>query len=153
MHVGLVAALMVMVALLAGSCGDDDDTVALARAEWVAAANASCVDMYEELSTIPEPESTEEIAESGGQSIRIKRAMVDRIRRLTPSPGEEAAVTELLAAFDAVVDTNEALIDAMVAAGEEGSEESETFAELDRAYATARQLAFDYGLDECFREA
>jgi hypothetical protein len=145
--------LMTLGLLLAAGCGGDDDSEGMTKEEWVAAADAICVDMDAELAPIPEPQTPEEIADAGEQAAQITRNGISELRALNPPEGDDVVVSELLDSFDALVDVGAEFTQAAAAAGslEEMSAEVETlFRELEAANENARQLAEDYGLKQCF---
>ncbi len=88
------------------ACGGDDagGGEALTKAEWIAAADAICVGVDEELGLIPEPQTPEEMGEAGVRVWEIHRAGLAELRALTPPEGDEAAVEGILDAAEAWLD-------------------------------------------------
>jgi hypothetical protein len=146
MTVGL-AALMI-------GCGDGDGETTTTQ-EWVTAADAICAEMNTQLEPISEPQTIEEFADASAQVNEIWRNGLDELQELDLPDGNEAAATEVLDAFDQLVDVSLQWSDAVIAAGsmevEDMTPELETlFVELDASSAKARQLAEIVGLQQCF---
>ena len=78
----LVALGFAAVLLVATSgCGSDDDGAdTLTKQEWIVAADSICVALNEELEPIPEPQSAEEIAETGAEVAEISRTRLSELR-------------------------------------------------------------------------
>lgn len=139
-------------ALVAVGCGSDDGDT-MSKQEWVAAADAICVDMTEQLEGISEPQTIEEMAAAQSQVEDVWRTGLADLEGLgLPSDDEEAAA-EVIDAFVVLVDASFEWSDAFVEAGaiDEMSPEVEAlFRELDTASAEATRRAEAYGLENCF---
>lgn len=141
--VSILAALVLMVA----ACGGDGEAGALTKAEWVAAANGICVEMFRELDSIPEPETQGEAGEAGIRVTEIHRAALADLRALEPPAGEQARVAQILDAAQAVIEWGSEFTEAL-AAGEE-DRAGELLAEGERLVDEADGLFGDYGLQDC----
>jgi len=135
-------------------CGDDDGKTTTTE-EWVTAADAICAEMNTQLEPIPEPQTIEEFATAHAQVNQIWRNGLDELQEFDLPDGNEAATTEVLDAFDQLIDVSLQWSDALIAAGsievEDMTPELETlFVELDTSSAKARQLAESVGLQQCF---
>jgi hypothetical protein len=147
----LLLFVVVLLLVFVASCGDDDPdgggVEILTKPEWIAAADAICVDMFRELDQIPEPQTLEESYELGERSIEIQRAALAELGALTPPEGDEAAVEEILDAHEALVDWGEEMIGSFGAGDQETT--FELHADAERLAQEADQLMNDYGLREC----
>jgi len=139
-------------ALVAAGCGSDDSDT-MSKQEWIAAADAICVDMNAQLEGISEPQTIEEMAAAQSQVEDVWRTGLADLEGLgLPSDDEEAAA-EVIDAFDVLVNASFEWSDAFVEAGaiDEMSPEVEAlFREFDAASADAARLAGAYGLENCF---
>jgi hypothetical protein len=139
-------------ALFAAGCGSDDGDT-MTRQEWVAAADAICVEMNTQLEGISEPQTIDEIAAAQSQVEDVWRAGLADLKGLALPSDDEEAAAQVIDAFDVLVSASVEWGDAFVAAGEmeEMSPEVEAlFRELDAASADAVRLAGSYGLEHCF---
>ncbi len=135
--------------MMAAACGGDEagGGAAPTQQEWIAAADAICTELNEKLALIREPQTPEETGESGARAVEIYRTGLTELRALTPPEGDEAAVDEILDAFEAAVDWAEEFTEAF-AAGDE-AKATELYAEGERLDEESRRLAESYGLQEC----
>ena len=137
--------VVVALALVAAGCGDDDDggePEALTKAGWTEAADAICVELDEELAEIPEPQSPQEMGETGAKVVAITDAKFEELRALPPPDGEEEAVEEILDAFNLVTETGEDFTQAAADANwpeEESAEAEALFTDLTEATQNAEQ--------------
>lgn len=129
------------------ACGEQDDAGGdvLSKQEWIAAADAICVELNDRLAEIPEPETLEILAATGDEVNQLARDAIGELRALEPSPEEQDDVAELLDAFDALVDAG----DEFVGAAADGEPPAELLRTMDAAADTAERLAADYGLEVC----
>ena len=97
-------------------CGDDDGKTTTTE-EWVTAADAICAEMNTQLEQIPEPQTIEEFATAHAQVNQIWRNGLDELQELDLPDGNEAATTEVLDAFDQLIDVSLQWSDAFIAAG------------------------------------
>lgn len=150
----VVLVLGLAMVLSAVACGDDDEaTDSLTKAEWIEAADEICIELDQELAEIPEPESPEEMGETGLEVVAITAAKFEELRALEPPEGEEEAVAEILDAFDLVAETGGEFTQVAAETDwpEEQSAEAEAlFMDLEEATVNAEQLSASYGLQECF---
>ena len=91
------AALAVVVAcLLAAACGSDDDAdgdgARLTKTAFIAKADAICQEANDRIDAIPEPQTTEELAQLGRQVLDIAREQLARLQALRPLHPEIAAI-------------------------------------------------------------
>lgn len=151
MNRSLLLSVAVVLLVLVTSCGGDDagggGAEAPTRSEWIAAADAICSGMFQELDRIPEPQTLEERHELGARAIEIQRAALAELRALVPPEGDEAVVDEILDAHEVLIDAGEEMIGSLAAGDQERT--FELHADVDRLAQEADQLMRDYGLREC----
>jgi hypothetical protein len=139
--------------LLAAACGSNDgangdtQSARLTKEEYIAQADAICQEANAEIDAVPEPESTEELAEYGEQVVEIGREQLDRLRALRPPEADEETIN---GAYD-LLDQQLAIADDLIAAAREGDLEQvqELLAQGEQLNEQADQIANDYGLTEC----
>jgi len=134
-------------------CGDDGETTT--TQEWVTAADAICAEMNTQLEPIAEPQTIEEFADATAQVDEVWHNGLDELQALDLPDDNEAAATEVLDAFDQLVDVSLQWSEAFIAAGsmevEDMTPELKTlFGELETASENATRLAEDIGLQQCF---
>ena len=146
------AALAVVVAcLLAAACGSDDDAdgdgARLMKTAFIAKADAICQEANDRIDAIPEPQTTEELAQLGRQVLDIAREQLARLQALRPPGVDEETIDE---AYD-VIEEQLGVAEELVAAAEEGDLQGlqELLEQGERLDARGDRIARDYGLKEC----
>lgn len=133
----MALALLVVAGGVSG-CGGSDEPDALTKSEFVAQANAICVDAQGE-----RKQGTEDLAADDGadQASLVTEALVEPVAEMTedlselgPPKGETQQVGEMIGAFEAGVAELEA---EPVSAGSAS------------AFTKASKLAAEYGLPKC----
>jgi hypothetical protein len=137
--------------LLAAGCGSDDDAdgegARLTKAAFITRADAICTDANDRIDAIPEPQTTEELAELGRQVLAIGREQLARLRALRPPAADEETIN---GAYD-VIEEQLGVAEELVAAAEEGDLQGlqELLEQGERLDARGDRIARDYGLKEC----
>jgi hypothetical protein len=146
------AAIAVVAAcLLAVGCGSDDDAdgegARLTKAEFITRADAICKDANDRIDAIPEPQTTEELAELGRQVLDIGREQLARLRALRPPAADEETIN---GTYD-VIEEQLGVAEELVAAAEEGDLQGlqELLEQGERLDARGDRIARDYGLKDC----
>jgi protein-tyrosine-phosphatase len=142
------------VCVLAAACGSDDngsgataESQRLTKEEYIAQADAICQEADAKIDAVPEPQSTEELAEYGEQVVEVGQEQLDRLRALRPPQADETTINE---AYD-LIEQQLAIANDLVDAAREGELEQvqELLAQGEQLNDQADQIAADYGLTEC----
>lgn len=145
---------MIGLFVAAAGCGDDDSDTTN-KQEWVAAADAICVDMNAQLDDIAEPASLEEFEAAQNQVKQVWTQGLADLDDLGLPADDEAAAAEVMEAFDELATVSFEWSDAFIEAGspaEMTPEVEALFRELEAAAANATRLADAYGLEHCFTD-
>jgi hypothetical protein len=147
------------VCVLAVGCSSDDDgssgngsgatteSQRLTKEEYIAQADAICQEADAKIDAVPEPQSTEELAEYGEQVVEIGQDQLDRLRALEPPQTDEGTINE---AYDLLEQQLAIATDLIDAAREDDLEQvQELLAQGEQLNDQADQIAEDYGLTEC----
>jgi len=142
---------VVVACLLAAACGSDDDAdgdgARLTKTAFIAKADAICQEANDRIDAIPEPQTTEELAQLGRQVLDIAREQLARLQALRPPAADEETIDE---AYD-VIEEQLGVAEELVAAAEEGDLQGlqELLEQGERLDARGDRIARDYGLKEC----
>jgi hypothetical protein len=114
---------------------------------WVVGANAVCRQIAQEAANAPLPTSTSAYVSYFRRLLAIVRSGVTKIRALKPPPGKAAAVSEMLAQYDAML----ANADAALTAAERGNaaELQRLDAKVTSERAAADTIAANLGANDC----
>ena len=136
-----VLVVTAVVGLGVAACGGDDEPASPKEA-FLDAGNDICEDRAFK---VPEPKSSGEVIANLRRATRAIDDSIEKLRDLTPPPGDEEEVEEIFAAMDEEVELSTEFLDL----AERGQESDSLKADLDDATAEASRLSEAYGLDEC----
>jgi hypothetical protein len=146
------AALAVVAAcLLVVGCGSDDDADGeggrLTKTAFIAKADAICKEANDRIDALPEPQTTEELAELGRQVLDLGREQLARLRALRPPAADEETINGAYGVIEEQLGVAEELVDAAEEGDLQGLEE--LLEQGERLDARGDRIARDYGLKEC----
>jgi hypothetical protein len=149
-----VAALAVFAAcMLAAGCGTDEggdgagEAQRLTKEEYVEEADAICKEANDRIAALPEPQSTDQLAELGQQVIDIGQAELDRLRALRPPAADEATINGAYDLIEQQLGVAADLVDA--ARNGDLGQVQQLLDQGEQLNDQADQIARDYGFEEC----
>jgi len=137
----IVLVAVVLAAPGLAACGGDDEPASPKEA-FLDAGNDICDDLGFEL---PEPKSPGEVIAGLRRATNERKQAIEKLRDLTPPPGDKDEVDELLDAAEKEIALSTAYLDL----SEAGKESDELEAELEKVAEEAARLTKAYGLEEC----
>jgi hypothetical protein len=148
-----VAALAVFTAcVLAAGCGRDEngegaEAQRLSKADFIAQADAVCKEANDRIDALPEPQSTDQLADLGQQVIDIGQEELDRLRVLRPPAADEATINGAYDLIEQQLGVAADLVDA--ARDGELGQVQQLLDQGEQLNEQADRIASDYGLEEC----